>query len=240
MPITSGHAGGYRLSIDLRLQWGDTAGGRRAARKALAKARRPRSPSRQPRASTSGERLSRQAWRRTTWGWRPGGRVRSLPGKLERQAQRIGRALAAAAPALGLQPEHREREAGERSPCWRAPRGGEGLTTIRGVAAVAVFILAATLQGEAAGVGHPCGGTAASAAMAVSFAKPRRAVVARMMSALARASASHRRAPLTTTPCAGAMAEPTRTTVIANTLEFRRNTTGFARRTSATGNSGFR
>jgi hypothetical protein len=72
MPITSGHAGGYRLSIDLRLQWGDTAGGRRAARKALAKARRPRSPSRQPRASTSGERLSRQAWRRTAWGWRPG------------------------------------------------------------------------------------------------------------------------------------------------------------------------
>ena len=60
------------LSIDLRLQWGDTACGRRAARKVLAKARRPRSPSRQPRASTSGERLSRQAWRRTAWGWRPG------------------------------------------------------------------------------------------------------------------------------------------------------------------------
>ena len=159
MPITSGHAGGYRLSIDLRLQWGDTACGRRAARKVLAKARRPRSPSRQPRASTSGERLSRQAWRRTAGGWRPGGRARSLPGKLERQAQRIGRAFAAAAPALGLQPEHREREAGERSPCWRAPRGGEGLATIRGVAAVAAFILAATLQGEAAGVGHPCGGT---------------------------------------------------------------------------------
>src|SRR3984893_10351414 len=78
MPITSGHAGGYRLSIDLRLQWGDTACGRRAARKALAKARRPRSPSRQPRASTSGDRLSRQAWRRTAWGLATG-RARSQP-----------------------------------------------------------------------------------------------------------------------------------------------------------------
>src|SRR3984893_16147350 len=66
------------LSIDLRLQWGDTAGGRRAAPKALAKARRPRSPSRHPRASTSGDRLSRQAWRRTAWGLATG-RARSQP-----------------------------------------------------------------------------------------------------------------------------------------------------------------